>query len=371
MKKFLAGLVVGIVICAFAGVVLVFALGRLSQQEPDVPENAVLRLTLSGAVDEMSAPSLPLPGQPASGLTTIEIWSSLRKATVDPRIKAVVFEPRLPSLGWATAQEIRGSLEKFKKESGKPVYAYLRTPRMVDYYMASAADKVYASPEDLILLQDMRIEVMYLKNTLDKLGVKVEVEHAGKYKDAGDTYTEEGMTPNTREVLTTVLDSLYSDFLSTVGKSRNKTPEELSAILDKGPFTAAAAVNAGLLDGVRHDNQWKDELKEQLKLSEYREADIRKYREISPSAAGIEGKASVAVLVAQGNIIRGKADAFTKAELIASDSIAADLRSLAKNDSIKGVVLRIDSPGGDAVASDEILEAVRELSKKKPPVIDM
>src|SRR5690606_1564971 len=113
---------------------------------------------------------------------------------------------RMPSLGWATAQEIRLSIEKFKADSGKPVYAYLRTPRMVDYYMASAADKIYSSPEDLLLIQGMRLEVMYLKNTLDKVGVTVEVEHAGKYKDAGNTFTETSMTPETREVLSSVLD---------------------------------------------------------------------------------------------------------------------------------------------------------------------
>ena len=107
-------------------------------------------------------------------------------------------------------------------------------PRMVDYYMASAADKVYASPEDMLLMQGMRLEVMYLKNTLDKIGVTVEVEHAGKYKDAGDQFTQTSMTPETREVLTSVLDDLYNDFLSTVGTARKKSRDEMAAIIDQG-----------------------------------------------------------------------------------------------------------------------------------------
>lgn len=371
MKKFLVGLILGIVISVFAGIVIALAMARLGDREPTVPDNAVLRLSLSGPIDEMSAPSLPIPGQPPSGLTTIEVWSALRKAAVDKRIKAVVLETRMPSLGWATAQEIRGAVEKFRTESGKPVYAYLRMPRMVDYYIASAADKIYASPEDLVLLQGMRLEIMYLKNTLDKVGVTMEVEHAGKYKDAGDMYTESKMTPETREVLNSLLDGLYSEFLDKAGAARKKSPEELSAVIDRGPFTAGNAVQEGLLDGVRHEQQLKDEIKEALKLEEYKEADVKKYRGVSPGSLGLTGDTSVAFVVAQGDIMRGKADGFTESSMIASESVAATLRSVAKNKDIKGVVLRIESPGGDAVASDEILEVVRELSAKKPVVISM
>ncbi len=371
MKKFVIGLILGIVISVFAGFVILLAMARLSDREPAVPDNTVLRLSLSGPIDEMAAPSFPFPGQPPSGLTTIEIWSTLRKAAADNRVKAVVLETRMPSLGWATAQEIRGSIERFKKDSGKPVYAYLRMPRMVDYYLASAADKVYASPEDLILMQGMRLEMMYLKNTLDKVGVTMEVEHAGKYKDAGDQFTETKMTAETREVLGSLLDGLFNEFLTTAGGARKKSPEEMTAILDRGPFTAANAVKEGLFDGVRHDQQLKDEIKEALKLADYKETDAKKYRAISPSSLGLTGSSSVALVVAQGDIMRGKADSFTESSMIASESIAATLRSVAKNDDIKGVVLRIDSPGGDAVASDEILEVVRELSAKKPLVISM
>jgi protease-4 len=371
MKKFLIGLVLGIVITVFAGVVFALAMARLADQEPTVPKSGVLRLALSGQIDELAEASLPLPGQPPSGLTTVEIWSALRKAAVDDRIKTVVVEPRMPSLGWATAQEIRQSLEKFKSESGKPVYAYLRTPRMVDYYIASAADKIYCSPEDLLLIQGMRLEVMYLRNTLDKVGITVEVEHAGKYKDAGDMFTERGMTPETREVLTSILDRFYGDFLDTTGKARGKSSEEIAAIVDRGPFTAAAAVDEGLLDGVRHAQALKDEIKEAIGLDEYKEVEARKYRAVSPSSLGLTGKSSVAFVVAQGSIIRGRSDAFTQSSLIASESIAETLREVGKKDDIKGVVVRIDSPGGDAVASDEILEAMRELSRKKPVVISM
>lgn len=371
MKKFLVGLLLGIVISVFAGFVIVLAMARLGDREPAVPDDSVLRLTLSGPIDEMASPTFPIPGQPPAGLTTIEIWSTLRKAAVDDRIKAVLIEPRMPMLGWATAQEIRGSIEKFKKESGKPVYAALRMPRMVDYYMASAADKVYASPEDLLLIQGMRLEVMYLKNTLEKVGITVEVEHAGKYKDAGDMYTESRMTPETREVLNSVLDGLYSEFLASAGSSRKKTPEEMAAIIDRGPFTAANALEEGLLDGLRHEQQLKDEIKEDLKLAEYKETNVRNYRSVSPQSLGLTGKTSVALVVAQGNIIRGRADGFTESSMIASDSIAETLRSVAKNKDIKAILLRIDSPGGDAVASDEILEVVREVSAKKPMVISM
>lgn len=371
MKKFLAGLVIGIVLCVFAGIVLVFAFARLSEGEPRVPDDSVLRLTLSGPVHEISSFSMPIPGQPPSGLTTIEIWSALRKAAVDSRIKAVVFEPVMPGLGWATAQEIRGSIEKFRQDSGKPVYAIVRMPRMVDYYMASAASKIYASPEDMLLMQGMRLETMYLKNLLDKIGVTVEVEHAGKYKDAGDQFVRTSMTPETREVLTSVLDDLYGDFLSHVGTSRKKSRDEMAAIIDQGPFTASAALKLGLLDGLKYEEQIRSEIREDLKLKEYQETSAKDYRDISPKSLGLTGKTNVAILCMQGAIIRGKSDVFSRGSMIASDSLISDLQSLAKDDSIKGVVLRVDSPGGDAIASDEILREVRDLSQKKPVVISM
>ena len=132
-------------------------------------------------------------------LTMVETWQLLRKAAVDSRIKALVLEPRGLAVGWAKLEELRDDIDAFKK-SGKPVYAYLRGAGAHEYYVASAADRVYMSPEDELDVKGLRAELMFLKGTLDKLGVDMEFEHVGKYKDAPDMFTRTSPTPETLQV---------------------------------------------------------------------------------------------------------------------------------------------------------------------------
>src|SRR6185295_5804564 len=146
--------------------------------------------------------------------TVENVWTTLRKAAADSHIKAIVFEPQNLAIGWAKLEELRGDLENFKK-SGKPLYAYLKTPGAREYYLATAATRVYMAPEDELDLKGMRFELTYFKNTADKLGVQVEIEHVGKYKDFGDMFTRTSMSPETKEVLNSVIDDLYGNMVQT------------------------------------------------------------------------------------------------------------------------------------------------------------
>ena len=145
-------------------------------------------------------------------LTVIGLWSVLEKAAVDARIKAVVLEPEGLSAGWAKLQELRLDIDKFKK-SGKPVFAYLRQPGMREYYVACGADRIYLGPSEPVMVKGLRAEMMYFKKTLEKIGVTVDIEHAGKYKDFGDMFTRSDMSPETREVMTSVVDDLYGNLV--------------------------------------------------------------------------------------------------------------------------------------------------------------
>src|SRR5262249_19838736 len=156
-----------------------------------------------------------------SQATVRDLWSGLKRAAGDPRIKAVVVAPRRLGVGWAKLQEIRESLAGFQK-SGKPVYAFLRFPGTRDYYVATAADKIFAAPDDYLDLKGLRVEAMYLRNGLNKLGVEMDVVHAGKYKDAYDMFTRTSMTPETREVLNQILDLYYSNLMDTIASGRKK-----------------------------------------------------------------------------------------------------------------------------------------------------
>src|SRR5947207_4343345 len=203
MKNFLLGLFTGLFVAGLTAVILVFVVIKIassfSERKPTIADGSTLILKLEGALPEKSAPEFPLPFlEDQAPMTVQEVWEILKNAPVDARIKAVVFEPRGVGAGWAKMEEIHQELEQFRK-SGKPLVAFLRNPSGREYYLATACDRIYMAPEDSLDLKGLRVEAMFLKNTLDKLGLKMDIIHAGKYKDAGDMFTQTSMSPETRE----------------------------------------------------------------------------------------------------------------------------------------------------------------------------
>jgi protease-4 len=201
MGKFLLGVLTGGILVVLIAVIGVFAVASFRSRPPSVEDGSTLILHLSGDVPETPPVDVSIPFlQPRTPVTVENVWSMLKRAAADSRIKAVVFEPGGTSTGWAKMQEIRSDLEQFRK-SGKPLIAYLQAPSAREYYMASACSRIYMSPVDVLDLKGIAFELMYFKNTLDKLGVHVDVEHAGKYKDYGDQFTKTSMSPETNEVM--------------------------------------------------------------------------------------------------------------------------------------------------------------------------
>lgn len=369
MKKFLIGLVVGLALAGMFVLIAVLAMAKLGDQKPTVAKDATLVMRLEGEIPEKAPLDMGIPFlQEAPPATVIDIWQGLQRAAVDPKIKAVVLMPRNMAVGWAKLQELRGDLLEFKK-SGKPLLVFLRAPRTQEYYLATAADKIYLVPEDMLDMKGVRAEVTYFKGALDKIGARMEAEHAGKYKDALDTYTRTGMTPETREVLNSVLDGLYGHLLETISGARKMTVVEAKAAIDQGPFLAEQAVKLRLADATLYEDQFFDEVKKAIGGAEVKKVALGDYLRSGRS----EGKSKVAIIVTDGTIIRGSSggNAFGEDASITVANSVKVLREVAGNESIKGVILRVDSPGGDAVASDEILREVKLLSKKKPLVISM
>ncbi|MGO4883285.1 MAG: signal peptide peptidase SppA [Bryobacteraceae bacterium] len=373
MAKFLFGLITGVVLCIAAFFLIMFALVRsFRESAPVVAQNSVLQLQLSGDIPERAPVEVPigaLAERPAASVT--DIWMTLRKAAADSRVKAVALEPQSLSVGWGKLEEFRADLERFKK-SGKPLYAFLKTPSARDYYVALAADRIYLGPTDWLDLKGMRVETMYFKNTLDKIGVKVQVEHDGKYKDFGDMFTRTSMSPETREVLTSVIDDLFGNLLAHVAQARKKTPDEMRALIDQGPFLAQAALHDGLVDQLRYEDQMFSDLQQKVNAGELHRLSSGGYQRVSAGSLGLEGTHHIAMLVGDGTITRGSAgDDGVSGDGIQATGFNKQLRKIAGDSSIDGVVVRIDSPGGDAVASDEIWREMNLLSKKKPLVISM
>lgn len=369
MKKFLIGILTGLILAVLTGVVLIFSAMRLGERRVPVPDGATLILKLNDDIPEKQPVNIPLPLVGSSDtITVLDIWQGLRAAAADSRIKALIIDTGRMGAGWGKAQELRDGLEAFKK-SGKPLVAVVRTPRSREYYLATVADRIYMSPEDLFDVKGLRAEVMYLKNALSKIGVAVEVEHRGKYKDAGDMFSETGMSPESREVIDSILDGVYGQILSTYSQARKKRIEEMRVLIDQGPYTARQAESKGLIDGLRYEDQVYGEVRDRLKQGELKKFSFVDYVRAT-SGRDRTGKKRIAFIVGEGAIARGEgADAMGADEGFTSGAFIRMLRRVSADKSISGVILRVDSPGGDAVASDEMLREVRLLSKSKPTVI--
>ena len=373
MKHFFFGLAVGVVGCGLALVILLFALIRLAgaagERTPTVASGSTLVLKLEDDLPEKSAPEIPVPFfQEKTPLTVSEVWEIFRRAAADPRIKAVLLEPRGLQIGWAKLQEVREEIEAFKK-SGKPVIAYLQSPGTREYYLASAADRIYLPPEDDLDLKGLRVEAMYLKSTLDKLGVTFDVIHAGKYKDAGDVLTKTSMSPETREVLTQILDQYYGNLVDTVAQGRKKTPEATQAIIDEGPFMARDALDKGLVDALGYEDQAIENINNRLRANDFKRVSGKAYLRAHSSESGSARR--IALVVGEGEITRGSGNESMNDEGFTSAGFVKLLKQVENDSSIQGVILRVDSPGGDGTASDDILHEAKNLSKKKPTVISM
>jgi protease IV len=373
MRNFLIGLVVGVLLVGFTMLVLVFAAvrfaGSYASRPATVSDGSTLVLDLTGDVPERLPAEIPIPIlQSQTALSVEQVWDTFHRAASDSRIRGILFEPHGLDIGWAKMQEIHEEIAQFKK-SGKPIVTFLRSPTAREYYLASATDKIFISPEDSLDLKGLRAESMYFKQTLDKVGVKAEIIHAGKYKDAGDIFTQTSMSPETREVLNAILDQYYGNLIATVAEGRKKQPDAVRALIDDGPFLARDALSDGLVDSLGYEDQATAEMQSRLKQTELRRISGKAYGKGAFAAGG--GGRRIALIVGQGEITAGSGNETADEESFTGTGFIKLLKQVENDSSIQGVIMRIDSPGGDAVASDNILHEVKNLSKKKPLVISM
>ena len=370
MGKFLLGVVTGAVLIVLILVIGFFAIASLKSKPPSIADNSTLILHLNGDVPEKPPLQFPIPFLEQRVPMTVQgVWSLLRRAAADPKIRAVVVEPQDLSIGWARMQEIRADLEQFRK-SGKPLYAYLKTPGAREYYVATACSKVFMPPVDLLNLKGIAFELMYFKNTLDKLGVHVDVEHAGKYKDYGDMFTRTSMSPETREVMNSIIDDTYGDLVNTIAKGRHKDPAQVRAILDNGPFLSTQAKQNGLVDDLRYEDEALGQLRAELHQKELKKVFEKEYANAAGSSAG-SGSDRIAFVVAEGTIVRGDPETSNAGDGLESEQFDKMLDRVSHDSSIKAVIVRINSPGGEVTASDDMWRAMNELKRRKPVVISM
>jgi protease IV len=353
---------------------LILAIDMMSR--PSVPNNSVLVLNVSGDMPDY-VPEEPIAK--ALGIGQAQSFTNLlmqiKKAKVDNRIGAVLLEIRGPAIGWAKADELRDAIADLRT-SGKPVYAYMQSGMNRDYYIATAAEKIFIPPPGDLWINGFAAEATFYRGSLDKLGVEMEVIQIGpKYKNAPDQYTRKEMGEGHKEVVNAVLDEFINRFTTAISEARGKAAEDIMALIDDAPYNAAQAKELGLIDEAFYRDQVDAELKTRLGYKEddkLRTISGSRYRDVPADSLGLNSGERVAIIFASGpiNVGRSSDSPFT-GNIVGSDTVVAAVNAAAEDSSVKAIVLRVDSPGGSALASDLMWRAIENAKAKKPVVVSM
>jgi protease-4 len=344
--------------------VVALVLRRGGQGAPALGSNTSLTLNVAGEMPEAPAAEFGalFEKRPPSLKTLVE---SLDQAAKDPKVTSVVLRVgTLSDAGWGRVQELRDAVVRYRK-SGKPAYAHIEFCGNKEYYLATAATKIYAIPTAILNVAGLNVEVTFLRGTLDKIGVTAQFEGVGKYKNAPNTFTESSFTEPHREQMTALVDSLYAQYLKTIAEARGLTEDEAQQAVDAGPFDAQGAKQAGLVDELLYQDQLDERLKGATRIGPGR------YTRGGRGGFGFDSRPKLALIYAVGEIIPGESQAGGFGEFAGSDTVAQALREAREDDDYKAILLRVDSPGGFGPASDVIRREVQLASKEKPVVISM
>ncbi|GAB4463770.1 MAG: signal peptide peptidase SppA [Elainellaceae cyanobacterium] len=375
----LTGLALFGVLSAGGMVMLLVAIALSSRDAgPRVEDKSVLTLNLDRGISD--APVTVNPGQvfqealsgsatrpPVSLRTTIE---AIEAAAADKKIVGLLLEGNLPATtGYATLREVRQAIDTFR-DSGKPIYAYDVNWSERDYYLASAATNLSMNPAGILEMNGLRSEMAFFAGALERFGVGVQVLQVGRYKSAVEPFTRQDNSPEARQQTEALLRDLWSEIVSTASQHRDLSPQQIQAIADGGGLLMASeAKTAGLIDRVAHPDEVLADLQkltgEKADKDTFRGVGVGTYAEVV--AAEKKRGDRIALVYLNGDIVGGTGSTGQ----IGSDRFVKLLRELRLDDDIKAVVLRINSPGGGAVASDLIAHEVTLMRKEKPVIASM
>lgn len=383
MKDFfknVAATIVGLfafgLIMTILGFICIIGMIASSNSKPTLKDNAVMVLKLQGQIEDRSEDNWlgELTGEQFNNLGMNKILSSIRKAKDEEKVKGIYLETGILESDYATLQEIRNALADFKK-SGKWIIAYGDALSQGGYYLASVANKVYVNPEGNVDWHGIASQPQYIKDVAAKFGVHFTVVKVGKYKSYTETYTEDKMSDANREQVSRYIGGLWQQMLADVSKSRNISKDSLNRYADGlMVFDDAQLLKSRkMVDGFCYYDEIRDVVKRQLGLKTDETINQVDYNDVDMAIddSNLMGE-EIAVYYCQGSIVRMETPSIYGSEQqIVSTKVIKDLQELADNSQVKAVVLRINSGGGDAYASEQIWRAVKELNKKKPVVVSM
>jgi protease-4 len=360
------GMAVFFSIAAFVAMYLLF--GR----EPSVAAHSTLVLQVGGDLAEVAPADVFGYIRGNRTPTVRSVVDNLRKARVDSRVSAVLLKPtNFSSPFWAKVQEVRDAVLDFRK-SGKPVYAYLEYGGDREYYLASAADKIFLMPSAPLDLTGIATYELFLRGTLDKIGAYPDLHHIGDYKTAVNTFTQKTFTAAHKEMDESLNRDLYDQIVRGIADGRKKDDSEVRRRFDEGPFLPEDALHAGLIDDVAYE----DQVEEKLRSGEKRDRlEADDYARVSLTSVGLNRGPRIAVVYAAGAIASGKGGYDPlNGPVVGSDTLIDHIRQARKDSRVRAIVLRVDSPGGSAAASDAVwreLMITRNEKRDRPLVVSM
>ena len=360
------------VVVSMAAVVLTFV---AVSRGPSVPSSATLVLRPGGDLPEVEPDDVvgQVFGRDVS--TVRGFVEALRRASRDDRVRAVLLMPSTLNVPyWGKVQEMRDAIVAFRK-SGKHVTAFLEFGGDREYYLASAADRVFLMPTSSLDLTGVASYEMFLRGTLDKIGAYPDFVHIGDYKTAPNQLTQKGFTPAHREMAQSLNRDMYDQLVAGIADARKKSEDEVRDLLDKGPFVAKEALDAGLVDDLAYEDELDDRVPELGDGKATRRMEGGDYQRTRPQSVGLRTRSRIAVLYVVGTIVSGRSGFDgVNGSVVGSETIIDQIRKIRDDASIKAIVLRIDSPGGSSVASDVIwreLKITRDENPKRPIVTSM
>jgi protease-4 len=354
-----------IVLSVLVSMAAVAAMILLATRGPDIQAESVLWLRVPESLAER--PSDHPLGQLLGPRDTVGgVVDALRKARVDDRVRAVVLVPPAQPGLWGKVQEIRAAVRDFRL-SGKPAVAYLEYGGGQQYYLATACDEIFLTPTSPLDLVGVAMYEPFAREALDKIGAYPDMLHAGDFKTAANIYTETTFTPAHREMDEALARDFYDQLVIGIARGRNLPVADVRALIDDGPFLGDDAVARGLVDGLLYEDELLERVAEGDEAAE--RLSLADYQRIDPASLGLGGGPTVAVVYVVGAIVHGDGGGLDGTAGAAS--LMAALRAAREDEDVEAIIVRINSPGGGAIASDLIWREIVLAGEEKPVVASM
>ncbi|XP_058112382.1 serine protease SPPA, chloroplastic isoform X1 [Magnolia sinica] len=333
-----------------------------------VRKGSVLSMKLRGQIFEQ------LRGRFSSGLSLPQICENFIKAAYDPRVSGIYLQIEPLNCGWGKVEEIRRHIINFKK-SGKFIVGYIPVCGEKEYYLGSACGELYAPPSAYVGLYGLAVQASFLGGVFEKIGIQPQIERIGKYKSAGDQLSRKSISKENFVMLTSLLENIYGNWLDMISSTQGKRRDDIENFINEGIYRVERLKEEGWIKDLHYDDEVMSMLKERVgqpKDKQLLTVDYRKYSRVRNWTLGLgQGKDQIAIIRASGSISRVRSPLSVPGSGIIGEQFIEKIRTIRDSKKYKAVIIRIDSPGGDALASDLMWREIKLLSASIPVIASM